>query len=593
MDGWGHFAVWHLVESTVFALLLVLAVRLLRLGSSNLHCWIYRIGLLKFALPSVWLFGVARERFFSSASDETVVFGPLQDAAAQAAAAIALAGEPLGQALWGSAGVISALGALATLGLAWHLGCRIARGFRFHWRTRQDRQPFAPREAQVLRECSQGIVDVEGALVGTGPGIGLYGIFRPRIMARRAFLDSLSDIELATALQHEVAHRIRRDNLWCVIAEAIVCLFWFHPLVWALRSRMLFEMEKACDEQVISKRGDSSGYVNCLLKAAAFSSQGEVVGAVALSESYLKRRVRNVMEYQYSRISKMKLFLVNCVVGLLLLGSFTLSAVAEVKTSPLEDARNDDEDPRRDFPMGEADRERMEDLISQQVERRLAEAEASMKEHLHKVERDKRRLQEELHAASAQLEKVREHLSKEERLRMDEFQDIRAEALAQVEEAAKDLAKQREQFAREREMAQKERDRVMERREELAKLDRREELATEDRRAEKIYEIGSDDDDVKDLNELDTPPQAIYQVKPEYPPELKKKNISGWARLEWIITKEGNVANARVESSSNELFNEPALEAITKSKYKPGKKDGKTISVRVRQKLDFNLNDEE
>jgi hypothetical protein len=81
MEDWGQFVVWHLLESTVFALALVLAAGVLRLGSSNVLCWIYRIGLLKFAIPSVWLFGVVQERFLSSAANESIVFGPLQGAA--------------------------------------------------------------------------------------------------------------------------------------------------------------------------------------------------------------------------------------------------------------------------------------------------------------------------------------------------------------------------------------------------------------------------------------------------------------------------------------------------------------------------------
>lgn len=97
MEDWGQLVFWHLLESTAFALALVLTTGVLRLGSSNLLCWTYRIGLLKFAIPSVWFFGVVRERLLSSAADETIVFGPLQNAAARAVAAIAEAGEPFRQ----------------------------------------------------------------------------------------------------------------------------------------------------------------------------------------------------------------------------------------------------------------------------------------------------------------------------------------------------------------------------------------------------------------------------------------------------------------------------------------------------------------
>ncbi len=398
-------------------------------------------------------------------------------------------------------------------------------------------------------------------------------------MARRPFLDELSDSELATAFQHEVAHRIRRDNLWCVTVEAITCLFWFHPLVWAFRKRMLFEMEKACDEQVVSSGGDASGYVSCLLKAAAFSNQGEVVGVVALSESYLKRRVRNVIEYQQERVSKMKVLLMNCVVGILLLGSFGFSAVAGINSGPLEDA-SDGNSESKSFGWTEAEHRRMEAFISEQVERRLAETEASMKEHIERVMQEKQRLQEELHKKELHLEKLGEIMTKEERERMLEFQDIRAEAMVHVERAVEDLAKQREHFAREREMARQKQDRLRQR------------LESRDGRggrpsADTVDPVAETEDGVYDLKELDTMPEATYQVKPKYPPELKKAKVAGWVVVEWIITDRGGVESVRAVDSSQEAFEKSATTAISKSKWKPGEVDGRAVKARVRQKLEY------
>ena len=121
---------------------------------------------------------------------------------------------------------------------------------------------------------------------------------------------------------------------------------------------------------------------------------------------------------------------------------------------------------------------------------------------------------------------------------------------------------------------------------ELSEEDRRLEMEDEDRRAET-------EDGVYDLSDLDTKPRATYQVEPTYPPELKEKGVEGSAIVEWIITNKGKTKNIRSASATHDGFAVSATAAIEKTKWKPGKIDGKAVSVRVRQKLDFTLNDDE
>lgn len=578
MSGFGTHLLWHLVESTLIALVFVASVRLMGIRSSDALCWVYRLSLLKFAIPTVWLFSIARHRFLElESTGTTIIFGPLQDAA-RSVAAIAEATEPIRHASILGIGLLSLGGAILGLGVAWAFGQRLVSGGRYHWRVRASEKPFGPREARILNTCLSENLGIDGVLVDAGPGIGLYGIFRPRIIARHAFLDSLSDEELATAFQHEVAHRVRRDNLWCVFTEVVACLFWFHPLVWELRKRMFFEMEKACDEQVISKQGNSSGYANCLLKAASFSNQGEIVGALALSESFLKRRVRNVIEYQYIKLSKMKLFLANIVGVTLLLGSFALSAFADVSLSnPLEDTRSVSPDGEE---LSRIDRERERRVETQaevQLKQRLAEMEARMKELMSDAEADKRRLQAEFQAGEREMLEMRAKILEEQKAAMARAHEIRAEALKQAELATKSLAVERERFEKERQLQReesfKERSQMLERLKDLES-----QLREDQNSSAKVYNL-------KDLDKL---PRALFQVDPVYPPELKKAGIKGWVQVEWIITDQGGVERVTAIESSREEFEAPSVTAIEKSKWAAGKKDGKAVNVRVRQRLDYN-----
>jgi beta-lactamase regulating signal transducer with metallopeptidase domain len=55
-----------------------------------------------------------------------------------------------------------------------------------------------------------------------------------------------------------MCHVRRRDNLFAAVHMAVEAIFWFHPLVWWIGSRLLEERELACDEEVL-RMGASRG----------------------------------------------------------------------------------------------------------------------------------------------------------------------------------------------------------------------------------------------------------------------------------------------------------------------------------------------
>ena len=92
-----------------------------------------------------------------------------------------------------------------------------------------------------------------------------------------------------------------------------------------------------------------------------------------------------------------------------------------------------------------------------------------------------------------------------------------------------------------------------------------------------------------DLQDLDKQPRALFQIKPNYPYSLKQAHVEGWVQVEWIIDVQGRVLRPRAIKATHREFEQPAIEAIMRSKWQPGKKDGKNVNVRVRQRIDFNL----
>jgi len=96
---------------------------------------------------------------------------------------------------------------------------------------------------------------------------------------------------------------------------------------------------------------------------------------------------------------------------------------------------------------------------------------------------------------------------------------------------------------------------------------------------------------VYELFDVDEPPEPIKHVQPEYPKEALEKGLEGRVLVEAVIDENGNVIDARIEYSDNEIFNEAALAAMRKMKFKPAKLRGIPVKVRIIQPFIFSLKD--
>lgn len=70
---------------------------------------------------------------------------------------------------------------------------------------------------------------------------------------------------LESILAHELAHIQRRDWLTQQAANIACVFFWFNPLIWRLRCKMLVEREFDCDQQAIQVAGDRFEYASHLM----------------------------------------------------------------------------------------------------------------------------------------------------------------------------------------------------------------------------------------------------------------------------------------------------------------------------------------
>lgn len=63
---------------------------------------------------------------------------------------------------------------------------------------------------------------------------------------------------IALVLTHELIHLNRLDMLWKTLANIAVCIHWFNPLAWIMRTYFDRDLEIACDECVLHKMGQDT-----------------------------------------------------------------------------------------------------------------------------------------------------------------------------------------------------------------------------------------------------------------------------------------------------------------------------------------------
>ena len=117
------------------------------------------------------------------------------------------------------------------------------------------------------------------------------GFFRPAVVLPPWALRELSDDELRVIVLHELAH-LRRWDDWTNLAQKLVkALFFFHPAVWWIDSRLALEREIACDDMVLEQTANAKTYAASLISVAekVMAEKMRMRRALALSQSAVGR----------------------------------------------------------------------------------------------------------------------------------------------------------------------------------------------------------------------------------------------------------------------------------------------------------------
>jgi protein TonB len=82
----------------------------------------------------------------------------------------------------------------------------------------------------------------------------------------------------------------------------------------------------------------------------------------------------------------------------------------------------------------------------------------------------------------------------------------------------------------------------------------------------------------------------LVRIPPKYPMRAAMDRVEGWVKVEFTITEIGIVKDAVVAASKpSRVFDRAALRAIVKWKFKPKLVDGRPVSQRALQLLEFRL----
>lgn len=299
----------HLWQATLFGLFIAGLIYLLNRFPARIRFYIGWIGLLKFILPSalfiIVLGGLVRSDFTS--------YNLLAESILPLSAKIS---EPLFlfknpdfatidthypyETIFILLGLIWVSGSLALFVFWQYKVCRL------HKCIKENAEPVSESIASklyALRNSLELKCPVSASIVKKDIEPGVFGIFRPTLILTPELLEEFTNEELDTILIHELIHIKHRDNLWAHIEMIILCLFWFHPLVWWLIRHITCECENSCDEEVIKYSRDKNVYAKAIFKVSQIYNGLNIYGYSRINQTSLKSRIQSILSFEVPEIS--------------------------------------------------------------------------------------------------------------------------------------------------------------------------------------------------------------------------------------------------------------------------------------------------
>jgi protein TonB len=84
-----------------------------------------------------------------------------------------------------------------------------------------------------------------------------------------------------------------------------------------------------------------------------------------------------------------------------------------------------------------------------------------------------------------------------------------------------------------------------------------------------------------------TPPLPVYQANPTYSVPMRYDQVHGSVKVSFLVDSEGNVRDPIILRTDDARLSKSALAAVRIWKFKPARKNGEPLDIRVVQTINF------
>ncbi|AEI47348.1 M56 family metallopeptidase [Runella slithyformis] len=123
----------------------------------------------------------------------------------------------------------------------------------------------------------------------------VIGFIRPVVLLPVGLATGLTAKQIEAILAHELAHVKRFDYLVNLLQSLVEVVYFFHPALWWVSSRVRMEREHCCDDIAIEVCGDKLAFARALAEVETFRQSPALAMAFASQKGLMLQRVRRVL----------------------------------------------------------------------------------------------------------------------------------------------------------------------------------------------------------------------------------------------------------------------------------------------------------
>lgn len=123
----------------------------------------------------------------------------------------------------------------------------------------------------------------------------VIGFMKPVVLLPVGLATGLTTKQIEAILAHELAHVKRFDYLVNLIQSLVEVVYFFHPALWWLSSRVRAEREHCCDDVAVQVCGDKLAFARALAEVEAFRQSPALAMAFASKKGMMLQRVKRVL----------------------------------------------------------------------------------------------------------------------------------------------------------------------------------------------------------------------------------------------------------------------------------------------------------